>query len=169
MLEAEKHNGSDSDSNSSSVSEAPNLTPSTSNAIEAYSDVEGFAGGHWSFGILVAGQGPFLTLSELGARSGMTEPPGVLSDFRGPPSKAMHGGTHGASQQQRLVLPTLHVHGLKDPMQAKMRLWYEAQFDKAKVGASRGASLIEWAGNHRLPFKKADMLPITEAILRMDA
>lgn len=137
--------------------------------------VPGFAGGYWAFGILIAGQGPFLTLSEAGEMSGMTEAPGVLPNFKSSPPRSPNGsltlnGTNGMPNMHKLNLPTLHIHGLKDPMQASMRRWYDAQFEKGKAdtgdvgGCAWGARLIEWSGNHRLPFRSMDMLPIVRAI-----
>lgn len=139
------------------------------NSIESAQSIPGFAGGNWAFAVLIAGQGPFLTLSELGEKSGMTEAPGILPNLKlsspGSPKSGCNG-IKAMSEAHKLTLPTLHIHGLKDGMQPNMRRWYDAQFEKGK-SASRngsGATLIEWNGNHRLPFKSMDMAPIINAI-----
>lgn len=135
---------------------------------ELETQTPGFAGGNWKFGVLIAGRGPFIEMSELGAESDLTQPAGDMMDFSGD-MMASNPKMPGEDEAQKLKAPTLHIHGLKDPAQKGMRQWYESQFAKGKCGTGKGAELIEWGGNHRLPFKSSDMGPMLDAIIRMGA
>ncbi|KAH8889984.1 alpha/beta-hydrolase [Thozetella sp. PMI_491] len=86
------------------------------------------------FGILFAGRGPLLNLS----------------------SELQTG-----EKCTRLVIPTIHVHGRRDPGLADHRKMYELCCDPA------AARLVTWDGDHRLPIKTKDVQKIVSAILEI--
>lgn len=55
-------------------------------------------------------------------------------------------------------LPTVHVHGLKDPGLDLHRALLDDY-------CSEEATLVEWDGGHRVPIKTKDVLPVVHAIL----
>jgi pimeloyl-ACP methyl ester carboxylesterase len=62
-------------------------------------------------------------------------------------------------QGPRLLLPTVHVHGLADPgIELHRRLLY--QYCDGRV-----ATLVEWGGSHRVPIKLKDVTPVVDQIL----
>ncbi|KAL4993162.1 serine hydrolase FSH [Aspergillus recurvatus] len=58
-----------------------------------------------------------------------------------------------------LRLPTIHVHGTRDP---GLHLHRELLHHHCAKGS---AKLIEWNGNHRVPINARDVMPIVDAIL----
>lgn len=99
----------------------------------------------WRFAVLMAGRGPLVLLDE--NLEMVQEGDWTL-------------GVHGLRETDQVItLPTIHVHGLQDPgIQFHRRLYYNCCED----GSTR---LIEWEGNHRLPFKKQDVEIVVENIL----
>lgn len=59
---------------------------------------------------------------------------------------------------ERLYLPTLHVHGLRDERIAKHREL--VQFCRADT-----ARVLEWDGDHRIPIKSADVAKLVDGII----
>lgn len=57
-------------------------------------------------------------------------------------------------------IPTIHVHGLQDPGLEYHRVLRE---EWCEPGAT---TVLEWEGNHRLPFKTADVVPVVDALVR---
>jgi hypothetical protein len=58
-----------------------------------------------------------------------------------------------------LHLPTIHVHGLRDPALTLHRELLDQYFDR------RTARLIQWDGDHRMPIKKRDVESVVHEIL----
>ncbi|KAL2820131.1 hypothetical protein BJX63DRAFT_381378 [Aspergillus granulosus] len=58
-----------------------------------------------------------------------------------------------------LTLPTIHVHGTKDPGLPLHRELLEYGCD---AGSTR---LIEWDGEHRVPIRSKEVLAVVDAIL----
>lgn len=57
--------------------------------------------------------------------------------------------------------PTIHVHGLQDPGLDYHRVLLE---DWCELGTT---TLIEWEGNHRLPIKTGDVVPVVDSLVRV--
>ncbi|KAL4805191.1 serine hydrolase FSH [Aspergillus unguis] len=57
-----------------------------------------------------------------------------------------------------LHLPTIHVHGLKDPGLALHRELYSSCQEES-------TRLIEWDGGHRVPIRTEDVMAVVDAIL----
>ncbi|KAI3391252.1 hypothetical protein diail_7670, partial [Diaporthe ilicicola] len=88
----------------------------------------------FSFGVLLAGRGP-------------------LIDFC--PDLELEG------QEMRLFIPSIHVHGYRDPGLSLHR----KMLDQC---CARGTTyLVNWDGDHRLPIKKGDVQKVVSAILEM--
>lgn len=112
----------------------------------------GFAGGKWRFAVLLAGRGPFVSLSPLGDKVAGLEGPGKLPNM-------MAKRTEPA--EKKLSLPTVHVHGRQDPQVSFHRLLWELDCEKSS------STRIEWDGTHRLAHKNEDVEPVVKAILKM--
>lgn len=67
----------------------------------------------------------------------------------------------GVPETVRLQVPTIHVHGLKDP---HVEL-HKTLISQCNFGASY--SVIEWDGGHRLPIKTSDVDMVTAEVLRV--
>lgn len=83
---------------------------------------------------------------------------GVLMAGRGPPVDLRIGAP---AVDARLALKTVHVHGLKDPGLERHRDLLETY---CELGSTK---LVEWEGNHRLPFKHDDVRVVVDAILEV--
>lgn len=116
---------------------------------------EGEEGGvEWQFAVMLAGRAPLVSLS--GKSEGL------------PWMQSAGGLAEGADlesirerPEMRLRLPTLHVHGLKDEGLHLHRTLVE---DYCAPGS---ATLVEWDGPHRIPFKKVDVDRVVQAILEL--
>ena len=112
----------------------------------------GFAGAQWKFGIIMAGRAPPYSLSEKTIDNEhyvrLNELP---REYDYEPSEL----------QDKLRIPTLHVHGLRDPGLDLHRHLLRDFCDPAS------ATLIEWDGGHRIPFKSSDVKLITDGILKV--
>lgn len=113
---------------------------------------EGFAGARWKFAIVLAGRAPLVKLSELAAASTTMVSAGGVSEA---------GLEFEAdANADRIVLPTLHVHGLQDqglPLHRRLVEVYTA---------GDAVEVVEWDGGHRVPLKKSDIAMVTAAIMR---
>lgn len=101
----------------------------------------------FSFGILLAGRGPFLRL-EGGIVTGGKTVVGINGERSPDRSPAI-----------RLQLPTVHVHGNQDP---GMHLHRQLLDDCCMEGSTR---LLEWDGDHRVPIKTKDVAALVGQIL----
>ncbi|KAM4067949.1 serine hydrolase (FSH1) domain-containing protein [Hirsutella rhossiliensis] len=70
-------------------------------------------------------------------------------------------GWEGLHLHDKLQLPTVHVHGLKD-------VGLEFHRHLAKRYCIPGSyTIIEWQGEHRVPIKTKDVFPVAEQMLRL--
>jgi Serine hydrolase (FSH1) len=105
------------------------------------------------FAVLLAGRGPLVSLApELSMTPGLVDASciSVLSWL---------DEQNFAAMEHRLRLPTIHVHGMKDPgLDLHRKLLYQC----CGEGSTK---LIEWDGDHRVPIKTKDVTVIVEEIL----
>ncbi|KAK2608268.1 hypothetical protein N8I77_006889 [Diaporthe amygdali] len=103
------------------------------------------AGCDFRFGVLMAGRGPLI------------QPDPDTADWLGVGEKFDYASNLAAKRV--LHVPTIHVHGMQDPgldfHEVLLSEWCEP-------GTTR---LIQWEGNHRLPFKTPDVGRVVNAIL----
>lgn len=97
------------------------------------------------FAVLMAGRAPLVALS-----------PGFGMDA---PANALLGVPFEGGELLRL--PTIHVHGTKD---AGLEFHRELMHDWCEEGTTR---LMEWDGDHRLPFKTKDVAALVELLLEV--
>ncbi|KAL4953388.1 serine hydrolase FSH [Aspergillus filifer] len=95
----------------------------------------------YRFAVLFAGRAPMVTLSS------------------SPHDKLSFSGFDVGDYEPALHLPTVHVHGLKDPGLPLHR-------DLLEYGCKYGSTrLIEWDGGHRVPIRSQDVKAVVDAIL----
>lgn len=104
---------------------------------------------NFRFGILMAGSGPLVSLS-----SYTPADPAFLD--------AVQYAVPVTSRQGECMLqiPTIHLHGLKDAGLHRHRALLE-EFCPSRV------MLLEWDGQHRVPIRTKDVLPLADAMLDM--
>lgn len=101
--------------------------------------------GGFRFGVLMAGRGPLL------------QPDPDVADWLGADERFDYAANVAAGRVLRL--PTIHVHGVQDPgLDFHQRLLS----DWCEPGTTQ---LIQWEGNHRLPFKTPDVSRVVNAML----
>lgn len=103
------------------------------------------------FGVLIAGRGPMVSLEP--ERSANESLPSA-ADF----SSQKENGPSGVHV---LRMPTIHMHGLKDPGLEEHRRLYDEYCDPEM------RSLIEWDAGHRLPVRPDDVAPLVKEIRRV--
>lgn len=113
---------------------------------------EGFAGGDWRFAVLLAGRAPLVALSDFERACNILDRPGEMRD---PPDMGQR-----AANRLRLRMPTVHVHGLRDPGIGYHRAMWK-DFTTSEV-----ANVVEWDGDHRVPIKTKDVERIVQATLK---
>lgn len=113
-------------------------------------EVEGRADTGWRFAVLLAGRQPLISFSDR-TRSPCTLPAGAISE----------GFEYDGDMDMVLRLPTIHVHGLRDPGLHLHRMLMERYCDRESV------TLVEWEGEHRVPLKKTDVEKICKEIYRV--
>ena len=103
------------------------------------------------FGILLAGRSPLISLSELSADLGLGSVGGIpgATEFK------------ALEDNRRLMLPTIHVHGLKDPGLELHRQLLKNYCDPSSI------SLVEWDGEHRVPVQTIDVVAVTSQIVSL--
>ena len=104
-------------------------------------------GQEYKFGVLIAGTYPLMTLG-----------PGQSSANR---EDLVESSESESLADTRLMLPTIHVHGLRDPDIRYQRRLLEQCCDQTS------AKLYAWDGDHSVPFSDDDVLPIVQEIRRM--
>ena len=111
-----------------------------------------FAPFNFRFAVLIAGRAPLVSLDPY-----LLSDPALLdaSQFT---MEQMPGFATKCKEENILRLPTIHVHGLKDP---GLHLHQALLSDYC----SEEARLVEWDGQHRVPIKTKDVLPVVDAIL----
>ncbi|KAF5970198.1 oxidoreductase [Fusarium coicis] len=108
----------------------------------------------FKFGVLMAGRAPLITLD---AR--LQHPPAVVdaallsSEFKDFPESNV--GDHVLS------IPTLHVHGLRDPGLEQHQILLKTYC------ATGTTTLVEWDGGHRIPIKSHDVDAVTTEIMKL--
>ncbi|KAH6999612.1 serine hydrolase FSH [Ilyonectria destructans] len=109
---------------------------------------------NFKFGILMAGRGPFVMLdSRLDIPRHIVDAARLSSDFEDWPETNV--GAHVLS------IPTLHVHGTRDPGLELHRML------RNKYCESGTTRLIEWDGGHRIPIKLHDVETVVNGILEL--
>ncbi|MCJ1271753.1 hypothetical protein MMC22_011658 [Lobaria immixta] len=114
----------------------------------------GFAGVKWEFGVIMAGRAPPYSLSHRTARSKNYVRPGELAQE--------HEYDYAACEfSDKLRIPTLHVHGMRDPGLKLHQHLLRYFCDPANTRT------IEWDGGHRIPFRPADVELVTDGIFKI--
>ncbi len=103
------------------------------------------------FGVLIAGRGPPVSLEpERAANESLPS----AADF----SSMVESEPRGSHM---LTIPTIHMHGLKDPGLHEHRKLYHEYCDPET------RSLIVWDAGHRLPVRPDDVKPLVQEIRRV--
>lgn len=112
----------------------------------------GLGGGKWKFAVILAGRAPLIKLSALSEGSTTMVGAGVVSE----------GGLEFdiSKNTDRLILPSVHVHGLQDPGLHLHRRLRDGYTDGDAV------ETVSWDGGHRAPLKKDDTKKVADATLR---
>jgi hypothetical protein len=110
------------------------------------------AGINFRFGILLAGQAPFISMDP----DLISNPPlpdaSQITDLGHSERELFHGKGHV------LRIPTLHVHGLRDKGLDHHRKLFE------DFCTPQSRRLIEWDGDHRVPLKRKDVSLVVHQI-----
>lgn len=109
----------------------------------------------FKFGVLMAGRGPLVKLDDY------FESTPFIHDASEATLESQPGENTNGDTTHIIRMPTLHVHGLKDEGIRFHRLLMKSYFD------SKEARLMEWDGNHRIPFKSSDVEVIVQHVLEM--
>ncbi|KAM5343231.1 hypothetical protein ACJ41O_014197 [Fusarium nematophilum] len=108
----------------------------------------------FKFGVLMAGRAPLVMLDyRVEQPPHVVDPARLSSDFDDWPGS--NDGDHVLS------IPTLHVHGLRDPGIEQHRLLMNSY---CEAGTTR---LLEWDGGHRIPIKTHDVEAVADKILEL--
>ncbi|KAF5549507.1 serine hydrolase FSH [Fusarium mexicanum] len=106
------------------------------------------------FAVLFAGRGPLVWLMpDLSQPHGLVD---AATPFTEPAPACLALGS-----ENMLRLPTIHVHGLKDPGLDHHRDMLQEYCDPTQ------ATLLEWEGDHRMPIKSRDVEVIVQRIHRL--
>lgn len=109
---------------------------------------------NFRFGVLLAGRGPLVSLMPE-----MPVPPHLVDASA--ISIASYDEAARTPTADFLRIPTIHLHGLRDPgIQLHRRLLYD-YFDPQQ------ARLLEWDGEHRVPIKSNDVYFLVQEILSL--
>ncbi|KAL2194157.1 serine hydrolase FSH [Corynascus similis CBS 632.67] len=103
------------------------------------------------FGIFFAGRGPLVALD-----------PDHASSAGLPDAAALSGAdvnVNNWDESHVLRIPSIHVHGLKDPGIELHRYLRDVFCEKEST------RLVEWNGDHRMPLKSKDVEAVVESIL----
>ncbi|KAL1959045.1 hypothetical protein VTO42DRAFT_3286 [Malbranchea cinnamomea] len=115
------------------------------------------AGSKFRFGIILAGRAPLVALDPA-----LMTSPALLSASE--TSDEFSGWDYLSQTENRdhiLRLPTVHVHGLRDPGLPLHRQLLERYCEK---GTTR---LVEWDGGHRVPIKTHDVEAVVKQIIEV--
>ncbi|KAK1752276.1 serine hydrolase FSH [Echria macrotheca] len=108
------------------------------------------------FAVLMAGGAPPVMLDPTGA---LPVPPGIETADN--LSLAFDDWPATNEGEHVIGIPTLHVHGLKDPGIERHRKLLDLYCERGT------ARVVEWDGDHRIPFKTADVSMVVKEILQM--
>ncbi|KAL4812712.1 serine hydrolase FSH [Aspergillus spinulosporus] len=95
-----------------------------------------FAGSDYRFGVLLAGRAPLVCLD-----------PDLDLDLSLPDASQITDAGHCGPSRDILHIPTVHVHGTRDPYVDLHRQLYN------EFCAPQSRRLVEWDGDHRVPLK----------------
>ena len=113
------------------------------------------AGSKYRFAVLVAGRGPLVSLDpQLVMSPALADASQITSGFSNFPDQ----GTL-EKQNHVLRLPTIHVHGKRDHGLDLHRQLLEQYCEKGST------KLVEWDGDHRVPFKREDVVSVVDQIV----
>ncbi|KAL2170141.1 hypothetical protein VTG60DRAFT_5163 [Thermothelomyces hinnuleus] len=155
---------------------------------DAGGDADADADDGYRFGILLAGRGPLVGLSEHTLGHAALAKPGDLAAllrFERPPPSPRHGPSHvqdhhchhddrdhdsqpppleeEEEEEEGLLLrvPTVHVHGVLDEgLEWHSKMARQYCHDKSTI-------VVEWAGPHRVPLKTEDVMRVTAEVYRV--
>ena len=113
-----------------------------------------FAPTTFKFGVTMAGRAPLVALE-----SWLFDDPAIPNASEISMQPVQGSGTT-CRDENLLRLPTIHVHGLKDPGLSMHRAVLEGF-----CAGEAAARVVEWDGAHRVPIKTKDVQPVIDAIL----
>ncbi|KIW04141.1 uncharacterized protein PV09_04949 [Verruconis gallopava] len=106
----------------------------------------------WKFAILLAGRAPLVSLSSASAGcKALVDAAEISEGFATVDPEVWNG-------YEKLKLPTVHVHGLKDPGLHLHRRLLEQYCEPGST------TVVEWEGEHRVPIKTKDVEKVVAAI-----
>ncbi|KAA8642434.1 hypothetical protein EYZ11_005605 [Aspergillus tanneri] len=112
---------------------------------------------HFRFAVLMAGRGPLVwMLPKIG--SAPVSIPAGLVDAACPSMISGEPHLPEDSTEHRLQLPTLHVHGKRDPGLDLHRRFLSHYYQPDSI------YLVEWEGEHRVPIKTKDVQAVVDQI-----
>ena len=110
------------------------------------------AGSNFRFAVIMAGRAPLVTFDpQLVTSPALANLAEISVEF---PEEGL-----GGKRDHMLRLPTVHVHGRQDQ---GLHLHRRLLDQYCEPGSAR---LVEWDGNHRIPFKPKDVALIVEQML----
>lgn len=108
---------------------------------------------NYRFAVLLAGRGPLVAMEPQ-----LIMPPALADASKiGSPAALDERSLRG--KEHVLHLPTIHVHGLRDPGLGLHRLMLEQYCERDSV------RLLEWDGDHRVPIKSKEVAAVVGEIL----
>jgi predicted esterase len=106
----------------------------------------------YRFAILLAGRGPLRWLNPA-----LPKPAGFIDAMQCTTGQELVVD----SIECRVKIPTVHVHGMVDPNLELHRLLLYRHCDW------RCTTLVEWEGDHRVPIKAKDVIPVVQEIFNV--
>lgn len=107
---------------------------------------------NWRFAVIIAGRGPLVALDRNLGRI-----PGLVNASH-TTMTALPDEKLSESTEHILYLPTIHIHGTRDPGISEHR---KLLTQYCENGTAR---LVEWDGDHRVPIKTKDVLALVQQI-----
>ena len=112
----------------------------------------------YRFAVLLAGRGPLIRLEPR-----LIDTPALVdaSQIISSASPAFPDEQFFNRTDHVIRLPTIHVHGLRDPGLERHRLMQRRYCNKAST------TLLEWDGDHRVPIKNKDVAAVAAQIFEI--
>ena len=110
---------------------------------------------NYRFAVLLAGRGPLVAMEP---QLIMTPALADASEI-GSPSTTIDDRVLMKGKEHILQIPTIHVHGLRDPGLDLHRLMLERYCERDST------RLLEWDGDHRVPIKSKEVAAVVSQIL----
>lgn len=124
---------------------------------DQHADVKCAKDVYFQFGVLLAGRAPLVAL-----HPGLTDSLALAdADELTTGAFAQVTGSFLQGNDHLLTLPTLHVHGTRDPGLANHR---RLLTDYCQPGTTR---VVEWNGDHRVVIQPADVAKVADAIVAL--